>query len=189
MFKRIILSLIITLFLSLQINAQSVNDTALSGLKFRSVGPAFMSGRIADIAIHPENDNIWYIAVGSGGVWRTMNSGVTWEPLFDNQKVYSTGCVTIDPNQPTTIWVGSGENVGGRHISWGDGIYKSTDGGKSWKNMGLAKSERISKIIVHPDNSDIVFCRSSRTSMDKRRRAWFLHDYRWGQKLEENTRE
>ena len=157
MFKRIILSLIITLFLSLQINAQSVNDTALSGLKFRSVGPAFMSGRIADIAIHPENDNIWYIAVGSGGVWRTMNSGVTWEPLFDNQKVYSTGCVTIDPNQPTTIWVGSGENVGGRHISWGDGIYKSTDGGKSWKNMGLAKSERISKIIVHPDNSDIVF--------------------------------
>ncbi|MAY82737.1 MAG: glycosyl hydrolase [Flavobacteriales bacterium] len=156
MFRRILPLLIITL-LSLQIKAQNISDTSLSGLKFRSIGPAFMSGRIADIAIHPENDNTWYIAVGSGGVWRTLNSGVTWEPLFDDQKVYSTGCVTIDPNQPTTIWVGTGENVGGRHISWGDGIYKSTDGGKSWKNMGLTKSERISKIIVHPENSNIVF--------------------------------
>ena len=147
----------IAFLVSLQSNAQVISDTVLNGLKFRSIGPALMSGRIADIAIHPENENVWYIAVGSGGVWRTLNSGVTWEPLFDDQKVYSTGCVTIDPNQPSTIWVGTGENVGGRHISWGDGVYKSADGGNTWKNMGLKKSEHISKIIVHPENSDVVF--------------------------------
>ena len=134
-----------------------VADSTLSGMKFRSIGPAFMSGRIADIAIHPKNDNIWYIAVGSGGVWRTENSGVSWKPLFDKQKVYSTGCLTIDPQQPSTIWVGTGENVGGRHVSFGDGIYRSLDGGNSWKNMGLKKTEHISKIIVHPENSAIIY--------------------------------
>lgn len=145
--------------LTLGVQAQSTFnvDTALAGLKFRSIGPAFMSGRIADVAIHPEDDNTWFIAVGSGGVWRTRNSGVTWEPVFDKQKVFSTGCVTIDPNQPTTVWVGTGENVGGRHISFGDGIYKSLDGGTTWKNMGLKQSEHISEIIVHPENSDVVF--------------------------------
>lgn len=135
----------------------TITDSTLSGFKFRGIGPAFMSGRIADVAIHPENDNVWFIAVGSGGVWRTKNSGITWDPVFDKQKVYSTGCVTIDPNQPNTVWVGTGENVGGRHISFGDGIYKSLDGGNSWKNMGLKKSEHISKIIVHPNNSNTVF--------------------------------
>ncbi len=157
MIKQSITALLIFLTLGLQGQNTTVSDTALAGFKFRSIGPAFMSGRIADIAIHPENNNIWFIAVGSGGVWRTKNSGITWDPVFDKQKVYSTGCVTIDPNLPTTIWVGTGENVGGRHISFGDGIYKSMDGGNTWKNMGLKKSEHISKIIVHPENSDIVF--------------------------------
>lgn len=135
----------------------SFQDADFSGLKFRSIGPAFMSGRIADIAIHPENENIWYVAVGSGGVWKTENSGTTWKPLFDNQPVYSIGCITIDPNNPNRIWVGTGENVGGRHVGYGDGIYLSTDAGKTWKNMGLKNAERISKIIVHPENPDIVW--------------------------------
>lgn len=156
--KKYISSVIsILIFFTLQSQNTPISDTTLAGLKFRSIGPAFMSGRIADIAIHPENDNIWYIAVASGGVWRTENSGITWKPLFDKQKVYSTGCVTIDPNQATTIWVGTGENVGGRHISFGDGIYRSLDGGNTWKNMGLKKSEHISKIIVHPENSDVIY--------------------------------
>lgn len=151
-------SILLTLCaLTLQSQNKPISDSTLTGLKFRSIGPAFMSGRIADIAIHPENENLWYIAVGSGGVWRTENSGITWKPLFDKQKVYSTGCVTIDPNQPSTVWVGTGENVGGRHISFGDGIYRSLDGGNSWKNMGLKKSEHISKIIVHPNNSDVIY--------------------------------
>lgn len=119
-----------------------------------------MSGRIADIAIHPENDNIRYVAVASGGVWKTVNAGVTWDPIFDNETSYSIGCVTIDPNNPHVVWVGTGENDGGRHIGFGDGIYKSEDGGKSWKNMGLKASEHLSKIIIHPENSDVMYVAS-----------------------------
>ncbi|RLD68454.1 MAG: glycosyl hydrolase [Bacteroidetes bacterium] len=133
------------------------SDTTFIGLKLRNIGPSFMSGRIADIAIHPQNENIWYVAVGSGGVWKTLNAGVTWKPIFDKEASYSTGCVTIDPSNPEIIWVGTGENVGGRHVGYGDGIYLSTDGGGKWKNMGLKKSEHISKIIVHPENSNIVW--------------------------------
>ena len=109
----------------------------LSGLKFRSVGPSFMSGRIADIAINPENENEWYVAVGSGGVWKTINSGTTWNPITDDQSFYSTGCITIDPNNSSKIWLGTGENVGGRHVGIGHGIYVSENGGKNWKSMGL----------------------------------------------------
>lgn len=157
MIKQTITFLLILCTLGLQSQTEFISDSSLTGFKFRSIGPAFMSGRIADIAIHPENENIWFIAVGSGGVWRTKNSGITWDPVFDTQKVFSTGCVTIDPITPSIIWVGTGENVGGRHMSFGDGIYKSVDGGTSWKNMGLSKSEHISKIIVHPTNSNVVF--------------------------------
>lgn len=135
----------------------AIPDSLFQGIPFRSVGPALMSGRIADIAIHPSNDNIWYVAVGSGGVWKTTNAGTTWKPIFDNEGSYSIGCVTIDPSNPYVIWVGTGENVGGRHVGFGDGIYKSTDGGNSWKNMGLKNSEHLSKIIVHPTNSDIIW--------------------------------
>ena len=132
-------------------------ESTFSGLKLRNVGPAFTSGRIADIAIHPNDENVWYVAVGSGGVWKTVNAGTTWKPIFDGQASYSIGCVTIDPGNPHIIWVGTGENVGGRHVAYGDGVYRSGDGGKSWKNMGLAKSEHISKILVHPDNSNVVW--------------------------------
>ncbi|MEM7105633.1 MAG: glycosyl hydrolase [Bacteroidota bacterium] len=133
------------------------NDGNFSGIKLRSIGPAFMSGRIADIAIHPNDDNLWYVAVGSGGVWKTKNAGVTWKPIFDSQPSYSIGCVTIDPNNPSIVWVGTGENVGGRHVGYGDGIYRSKDGGGTWINLGLKNSEHISKIIVHPENSDVVW--------------------------------
>jgi len=138
-------------------DASMLVDSVFAGLKMRSIGPALMSGRIADIAIHPQDDNVWYIGVGSGGVWKTKNAGVTWTPIFDDQSVYSVGCVTIDPNNPHTVWVGTGENVGGRHVSYGDGIYKSEDGGASWKNMGLKNSQHISRVVVHPENSAIVW--------------------------------
>lgn len=131
-----------------------------SGLKFRSIGPALMSGRISDIVIHPENENLWYVTAGSGGVWKTENSGTTWISIFDSQKSYSIGCISLDPQNPNIIWVGTGENVGGRHVAYGDGIYKSEDGGKSWKNMGLKKSEHLSKIIIHPENSNIIWAAS-----------------------------
>lgn len=157
----------LTVFLGFQAFSQNQEDSqdlwsskTFSGLKFRSIGPALMSGRIADIAIHPQNDSKWYVAVGSGGLWRTENAGTTWTPIFDDQDCYSTGCVSIDPNNPDIIWLGTGENVGGRHVSFGCGIYRSADGGKSWKNMGLKNSEHLSKIIVHPDNSDVVWVAS-----------------------------
>jgi photosystem II stability/assembly factor-like uncharacterized protein len=135
-------------------------EISLEAFKFRNIGPAFLSGRIADIAVHPDNDNVWYVAVGSGGVWKTENSGTTWSPIFDDQASYSTGCITIDPNDPARIWVGSGENVGGRHVGYGDGVYLSPDSGATWKNMGLKNSEHISKIVVHPNNSDVVWVAS-----------------------------
>ncbi|MDB9960458.1 glycosyl hydrolase, partial [Oceanihabitans sp.] len=131
-----------------------------NGLKFRSIGPALMSGRISDIVIHPNNENVWYITAGSGGVWKTVNSGTTWTSLFDGQKSFSIGCIALDPQNPEVIWVGTGENVGGRHMSYGDGIYKSENGGKTWKNMGLQKSEHLSKIIIHPTNSNIIWVAS-----------------------------
>ena len=133
------------------------NSNTFKALELRNIGPAYMSGRIADIAVDQNDPSTWYTAVGSGGIWKTTNAGTTWSPIFDSQAVYSTGDVTIDPSNSNIIWVGTGENNGGRHISFGDGVYKSLDGGKTWKNMGLKKSERISDIIVHPTNSDIVW--------------------------------
>jgi photosystem II stability/assembly factor-like uncharacterized protein len=133
---------------------------SFSAFAFRNIGPAFTSGRIADIAIHPSNRNIWYVGVASGGVWKTVNAGITWTPLFDEQAVFAIGCVTIDPNNPNRIWVGTGENNGGRHISFGDGVYLSEDGGSTWKNMGLKDSQHIGKIIVHPENSNVIMVAS-----------------------------
>ncbi|MCT4591278.1 MAG: glycosyl hydrolase [Carboxylicivirga sp.] len=152
-----LLSLILLIQSHTSSSQSLLNDTLFSGIKLRNIGPALMSGRIADVAIHPENQNIWYVAVGSGGVWKTTNSGTTWTPVFDNQNVYSTGCITIDPNNPHVLWLGTGENVGGRHVSFGDGIYKSEDDGITWQNMGLKESQHISKIIVHPNNPDIIW--------------------------------
>lgn len=130
---------------------------AAKGLKLRSIGPALMGGRIADIAVNPNDPSNWYVAVGSGGLWKTINRGITWQPVFDDQKSYSIGTVTIDPRNTDVVWVGTGENVSGRHVGWGDGIYKSMDAGKSWQQMGLTQSEHIGKILVDPRNSNVVF--------------------------------
>ena len=134
-----------------------LSEETLSQFKFRSIGPAFMSGRIADIAYHPTKRNTLYIAVGSGGVWKSENSGTTWKPIFDDQKVYSIGTLATDPSSPETLWVGTGENVGGRHVSFGDGLYKSEDGGLTWQNKGLTDTKHISKIIIHPKNSNVMW--------------------------------
>ncbi|MGF1463355.1 MAG: glycosyl hydrolase [Maricaulaceae bacterium] len=127
------------------------------GLEWRNIGPAFMSGRIADIEIDQHDPATWYVAVGSGGVWKTTNAGTTWTPLFDGQDVYSIGDVTMDPSNHNSVWVGSGEIVGGRHVGFGNGVYRSKDGGKSWEHLGLKHSEHISTIIVHPEDPDTVW--------------------------------
>jgi len=133
------------------------NESTFKGLEFRSIGPAFMSGRIADIAIDPSNQSTWYVGVGSGGVWKTRNRGTTWEPIFDDEESYSIGCITVDPNNPNTVWVGTGENVSGRHAGYGSGIYRSRDGGQNWDNLGLERSERIGMIRIDPRDSDTIF--------------------------------
>ena len=135
----------------------ALSSGTFDAFKLRSIGPAFMSGRIADIAIVQDDPATWYVAVGSGGVWKTENAGTTWTSLFDGQGSYSIGSLGLDPSDPSRIWVGTGENHGGRHLGYGDGIYLSEDGGKTWKNMGLKQSERIGKIIVHPDDSNTVW--------------------------------
>ncbi len=137
--------------------ATKFDAETFKGLAFRGIGPALMSGRIADIAIHPKDQSTWYIAVGSGGVWKTINAGTTWAPLTDDQPSYSVGCVTVDPSNPETIWVGTGENVSGRHVGYGDGVYRSLNGGKTWANMGLGASEHIGKILVDPRDSNVVY--------------------------------
>ena len=133
------------------------DDSTFSGLALRGIGPAMPSGRIVDIAVDPRDTRVWYLAVASGGVWKTINAGTTFEPIFDGEESYSTGCVTIDPHNSLIVWVGSGENNSQRSVSMGDGVYKSIDGGKSWKNMGLAKSEHIGKIVVDPRDSNTVY--------------------------------
>ena len=124
-----------------------LDKISLNGLKWRSVGPSLTSGRISDLAINPNKPFEYYVAVSSGGVWKTSNWGLDYTPVFDNESSYSIGCVTIDPNNTNIIWVGTGENNNQRSVAYGDGIYKSLDGGKSWKNMGLNKSEHIGNII------------------------------------------
>jgi len=127
------------------------------GLAFRSLGPAIASGRIGDLAVNPQNPAEYYVAVSSGGVWKTSNWGTTFTPIFDDQGSYSIGCVTLDPNNPHVVWVGTGENNSQRSVSWGDGVYRSLDGGKSWKHMGLARSEHIGMIRVDPRDSNVVY--------------------------------
>ncbi len=127
------------------------------GLELRNIGPALMSGRIADLAIDPRNPDVRYVAVGSGGVWKTVNSGTTWTPVFDHETSYSIGCVTLDPSDPDVVWVGTGENVGGRHVGYGDGVYRSEDGGAHWEKRGLEHSEHVSKIVVDPRDPATVW--------------------------------
>ncbi len=137
--------------------APGLNAALVSGLRFRNLGPALMSGRISDIAVDPVHRSTWYVAVASGGVFKTQNAGTTWTPIFDSYGSYSIGCVAIDPNNRHVIWVGTGENNSQRSVGYGDGVYKSLDGGKSFTRVGLEDSEHIGKIVIHPDNSDIVY--------------------------------
>jgi photosystem II stability/assembly factor-like uncharacterized protein len=133
---------------------------AFAALRIRNIGPAMISGRIQSIAMDPTNKRHYFIAAASGGVWRTRDGGITFTPVFDNENSYSIGYVAIDPKNPSTVWVGSGENNSQRSVSWGDGVYRSDDDGRTWRNMGLKNSEHIARVLIDPRNSDVVYVAS-----------------------------
>jgi len=137
---------------------QASPDLAIfNNISIRNIVPARTSGRVTQVAVNPENRSIRYASIASGGVWKTVNAGTTWTPIFDSQKSYSIGTIVIDPNNVNVLWVGSGENNSQRSVGFGDGVYKSTDAGKTWKNVGLPTSEHIGKIVVNPQNSNEVY--------------------------------
>ena len=139
-----------------QSNTEGGDDAKhpLASLPLRNIGPAFPSGRIADFAFHSTHH--FLVATASGGLWETTNDGTTWQPLFDGEASYSLGVVEIDPSDSNVIWVGSGENNAQRSVAYGDGVYKSTDGGKSWSNMGLKESGHLSKLWINPNDGEHV---------------------------------
>ncbi len=170
-----------------------INSSLVSGLKFRSIGPAWASGRVADFAVNPDNPKEYYVAVASGHVWKTTNNGTTWKPVFDKYGVYSIGDVEMDPNNSNVVWVGTGENNHQRALGYGNGVYKSMDGGKSFKNMGLKESRQIGGIVIDPRNSDVVYvaCEGSAWGPGGDRGLYKTTDggKNWGKVLEisENT--
>lgn len=137
--------------------ADTIKSEVFSSLKWRGIGPAFTSGRISDLAINPDNPSEYYVGSASGHIWKTVNNGTTYSPIFDNYGAYAIGSIMIDPNNPHVVWAGTGENTHQRALGYGNGVYKSEDGGKSWKNMGLKESRQIGKILIDPRNSDVIY--------------------------------
>ena len=155
-----LLSLVVLLLASLSLGAQEQDPfsaATFNGFRLRAVGPALMSGRVSHIAVHPGDKQTWYVGVASGGVWKTTNAGITWTPVFQNEGAYSVGAVVIDQKNPATIWVGSGEANNQRSVGYGDGIYRSDDAGRTWRNLGLKTSEHIGRIVIDPRDSNVVF--------------------------------
>jgi photosystem II stability/assembly factor-like uncharacterized protein len=134
-----------------------MSSPTFNGLKFRSVGPAFTSGRVIGFAVDPGNPARYFVAAASGGVWKTINNGTTWTPVFDKEGSYSIGAIVLDAKNPLTVWVGTGENNSQRSVSYGNGVYRSDDGGKTWKNVGLKASEHIGRIAIDPKDSNTVY--------------------------------
>ena len=149
--------LAVFLVASAALAAADTSAAPFASLKFREIGPATMGGRVDDFAVVESNPNIAYVATASGGVFKTTNGGNTWIPIFDDQPVSTIGDVTVAPSEPDTVWVGSGEANNRQSSSWGNGVYKSTDGGKTWTHLGLKDTHHIARILIHPTNPDIVY--------------------------------
>jgi photosystem II stability/assembly factor-like uncharacterized protein len=132
----------------------------LKSIELRSIGPTLATGRVADVAFDPKNPSVWYVASAFGGLWKTVNRGITFTPIFDDQVSFTLCCVVVDPRDSNIVWLGTGENGSQRSAHFGDGLYKSIDAGKTWKQVGLAESEHIGKIVIDPRNTNTVFVAS-----------------------------
>lgn len=165
LFKIILTAIIVPLFIAFPQSEEKndkkekdkLNSGTVSALKWRSIGPAWTSGRIADFAVNPKNISEYYVATASSGLWKTTNAGTTWQPIADTIKAYAMGVVTLDPNNPHVVWLGTGENNHQRALGYGTGVYRSSDGGFTWNNMGLKDSRQIGGIVIDPRNSNVIF--------------------------------
>src|SRR5215203_3071374 len=137
--------------------AAPMDPDLLAGLEARSIGPATMSGRVADIDAVESNPDIMYVGTGTGGVWKSVNGGLTWDPIFDDQPVASIGAVSVFQANPDIVWVGSGEANVRNSVSIGNGVYRSLDGGKTWKHLGLEETERIHQVVLHPTDPNVAW--------------------------------
>ncbi len=154
--KRILL-LAFSLFLSITLQSQSLDMDYLKAMKARNIGPGGMSGRVTAIDVEVDNPAVFYVGTASGGIWKTTNGGVNFKPVFDEQEVANIGALTLDPSNQDVVWAGTGEGNPRNSLNGGRGIYRSLDGGRSWKLMGLEDTRHIHRIIVHPGNSDVVY--------------------------------
>ncbi len=155
--SRIFLSILSVFLFTLSLPGQKVDLTKLEVLKPRSIGPAGMSGRVTDIDVVLSDPNVMYVATASGGLWKTQSGGITWTPVFDKERVINLGSVTIDQSNPDVVWAGTGEGNPRNSISSGYGLYKTIDGGRTWKLMGLEATRHIHRIVIDPTNSDVVY--------------------------------
>jgi len=137
--------------------SQTIDKDVLKSLHYRSTGPTRQSGRFVDFAVPEQEPYTFYAATASGGLWKTTNNGITFEPIFDHENVFSIGDIGVAPSNPSIVWVGTGEANNSRSSYWGDGVYKSMDAGKTWTNMGLKESHHIGRIVIHPKNPDVVY--------------------------------
>ena len=150
-------ALFIALLAVAPMSSQSIPTEVFSGLRARSLGPAVTSGRVMTIAVDPTNNAVFYVGAASGGVWKTVNGGASFQPVFDTQGSFSIGWVAVDPKRSSIVWVGTGERNSQRSVAYGDGVYKSEDGGRSWTNVGLKASEHIGRVVIDPKDGDTVY--------------------------------
>ena len=153
---KLLFTMIFLTAFNLPVDTQAA-EHPLAGIPLRNIGPALVSGRVSDFAFVPGQPQSFYVSMASGNLWKTDNNGITWTALFENEGSFAIGVVEIDPSNPNIIWVGTGENNAQRSVGYGDGVYKSVDGGKTWKNMGLEDSGHISMIRFHPEDSNTIY--------------------------------
>ncbi|HEX9649578.1 MAG TPA: glycosyl hydrolase, partial [Cyclobacteriaceae bacterium] len=155
--KRLLPILLLFLFSSLIFAQNQLTSQTLSGLKLRNIGPAIMSGRIVDLAVVESNPITFYVATATGGLWKTTNNGITFTPVFQNEGTHSIGAIAVHQKSSKFVWVGTGERANRQSSSWGDGIYLSSNSGRSWKNIGLKDSHHIGRIVLHPEDTGVAY--------------------------------